>query len=66
MMLAQHHIEKADNGGYVNSLIRETVDKLEGKFPSTLSLDEQGEFIVGYYQQNKSLYTPKSDKANEN
>lgn len=61
MMLAQHHLEKAENGGYVNSLIRETIDKLEGKFPSTLSLDEQGEFIVGYYQQNKKLYTKKEE-----
>ncbi len=55
MMLAQHHLEKAENGGYINGLIRETVDKLEGKFPSTLDPDEQGEFIVGYYQQNKKL-----------
>ncbi len=61
MMLAQHHLEKADNGGYINGLIRETIDKLEGKFPPTLSLDEQGEFIVGYYQQNKKLYTKKED-----
>ncbi len=61
MMLAQHHLEKADNGGYINGLIRETVDKLEGKFPSTLSLDGQGEFIVGYYQQNKKLYTKKEE-----
>ncbi len=61
MMLAQHHLEKAENGGYINGLIRETVDKLEGKFPSTLSLEEQGEFIVGYYQQNKKLYTKKEE-----
>lgn len=61
MMLAQHHIEKAENGGYVNKLISEVMDKLEGGFPSTLTSDEQGEFIVGYYQQNRSLYT-KAEK----
>ncbi len=61
MMLAQHHLEKAENGGYINKLISEAVDKLDGKFPPTLSLDEQGEFIIGYYQQNKSLYT-KAEK----
>ena len=61
MMLAQHHIEKAENGGYVNKLISEVTDKLEGGFPSTLTSDEQGEFIVGYYQQNRSLYT-KAEK----
>ena len=57
LQLAQHHLEKADNGGYINKLISEAIDKIEGKFPSTLSLDEQGEFIIGYYQQNKSIYT---------
>lgn len=57
MQLAQHHLEKADNGGYINKLISDAIDKIEGKFPSTLSLDEQGEFIIGYYQQNKSIYT---------
>ncbi len=61
VILAQHHLEKADNGGYINGLIRETIDKFEGKFPSALSLDEQGEFIVGYYQQNKKLYTKKEE-----
>lgn len=61
MMLAQHHLEKAENGGYVNRLISEAMDKLEGGFPSTLTLEEQGEFIVGYYQQNRSLYT-KAEK----
>lgn len=57
MQLAQHHLEKAKRGGYINKLISEAIDKIEGKFPSTLSLDEQGEFIIGYYQQNKSIYT---------
>lgn len=61
MMLAQHHLEKADNGGYINKLISEAMDKIEGKFPSTLTTDEQGEFIAGYYHQNRSLYT-KADK----
>ena len=57
LQLAQHHLEKADNGGYINKLISEAMDKINGKFPSTLSLDEQGEFIIGYYHQNKSIYT---------
>ena len=61
MTLAQHHLEKADNGAYINRLISEAVDKLDGKFPSTFSLEEQGEFIIGYYQQDKSLYT-KAEK----
>lgn len=66
MMLAQHHIEKADNGAYINSLIREVVNPLTGKFPATLTLDEQGEFIIGYYQQNKDFFTPKAEKADKN
>lgn len=62
MMLAQHHLSKADNGTWINRQIGEAVDLLEGGFPSTLDLEEQGQFIVGYYQQNKDFYTPSNEK----
>lgn len=56
-MLAQHHLEKAENGGRVNKQLQEAIDRLDNTFPKTLSLEQQGEFIIGYYQQNKALYT---------
>jgi len=32
------------------------------EFPKHLSLDEQGEFILGYYHQTQSFYIKKEDK----
>lgn len=40
---------------YYNRLIGDITDGLNGGFPPTLSLDDQGRFIVGYYQMNKKL-----------
>ena len=52
---------------FYNKLCGEILDGLDGKFPSTLSLDDQGRFIVGYAQQYRDLYTKKSkDKPEEN
>ena len=38
------------------------MDKLNGKFPKTLPLSEQGKFILGYYQQTQDFYKKKEDK----
>lgn len=62
IMLAQHHLDKLEYANHWNSRIGEIVDMLEDEFPSMLSLDEQGKFIIGYYQQNKSLYTKAESK----
>lgn len=43
----------------------EIMDKLDGNFPSMLSLSEQGEFIVGYHQQYRELFQ-KNDKNEKN
>lgn len=66
--LAQNHLRKLEDKTkiYYNKLIAEIMDGLEGAFPQTLNLDSQGKFIVGYYQQNKMLYTShksESDKS---
>lgn len=63
--LAQNHLRKLSKGSeiYYNSLIGEITDGLDGTFPQTLDLDSQGKFIIGYYQQNKALYT--SNKQND-
>ena len=41
------------------------MDKLNGKFPKTLPLSEQGKFIIGYYQQMQDLYKPNDTKTKE-
>ncbi len=57
--LAQNHMRKLSEGScvYYNKLIGGITDGLDGEFPPTLGLDDQGRFIVGYYQMNKKLYT---------
>lgn len=63
--LAQNHLRKLSTASnvYYNNLIGEIIDGFDGMFPQTLDLDSQGRFIVGYYQQNKALYT--SSKTGE-
>jgi hypothetical protein len=31
--------------------------------PTTLTLEEQGQFALGYYQENADIYAPKESKA---
>lgn len=61
--LANNHLRKLGEGTkiYYNKMIQNIVGELNGGFPSTLDLDNQGRFIVGYYQKNQELY--KSNKA---
>ena len=70
MKLEQYHLEKIkknnENGvGYAirySKVTGEIMDKLNGKFPKTLPLSEQGKFIIGYYQQTQDFYKKKEDK----
>ena len=57
--LAQNHMRKLSEGSeiYYNKMIGDVMSSLDGGFPATLGLDDQGRFIVGYYQMNKKLYT---------
>lgn len=61
LRLAQHHISKAESGGYWNYMIGEITASLDGTFPQSLTLDDQGKFILGYYHQ----YFAKSEKKND-
>lgn len=59
--LSQHHIEKAKYGKHWDNLIAELLDNVID-FPKHLSLVQQGEFAIGYYQQK--VYR-ESDKKGE-
>ncbi len=61
--LVQNHLRKLSEGSvvYYSKLLGAVMDKLDGGFPATLSLDDQGRFIVGYYQMAQKLY--KSNKS---
>lgn len=61
MKLAQYHLKKDDYGIIDNKIVGEIMEKLGNEFPQTLSLNDQGKFIIGYYHQYQSFFK-KSDK----
>ncbi len=69
---AQHGLAKIrkEKPGWAINLdksVQEIVDDVDPKngFPATLSLEKQGMFVLGYYQQRQDLYTKKEDKTEE-
>ena len=61
LRLAQAHLNKSKNMVYFNKQIGEIMEHLDGEFKDILSLKEQGEFMIGYYQQYQS-YFEKNEK----
>ena len=64
--LSQHHISKINKGGnktfnYYDKLVGQILLKIE-EFPSILSVEEQGMFILGYYHQREDIYTSNKNK----
>lgn len=59
LKLSNHHISKSQYGYYSDEKIKDLMDKLnvnDNPFPSHLSLEDQGIFILGYYHQQKANY----------
>jgi len=62
LKLAQNHLNKARNlkgekvVNYYKGLIQEIIWNIQGGFPRTLTLEEQGKFMVGYYHQYQSSF----------
>lgn len=56
LKLAQNHLNKSKSAVFYNKLIGEITWQLEGEFPETLLLTDQGRFIIGYYQQYQSFF----------
>ena len=67
VLLYKKHLSKIskDNKGlgvYYDKIVSETIDNLDNcKFPKTLNIEEQEEFIVGYYQQQRDFYSGKQE-----
>lgn len=69
LSLAQNHFKKVSDkySIFYNKLIQEIINGIEGEFPDTLMLSEQGKFMIGYYQQYQSFFIKKDiDKDNIN
>lgn len=65
LKLAQNHLNKIKSPVFFNKLIGEIMWHLEGEFPETLLLSDQGRFIVGYYQQYQSFFEKKDTMQEE-
>ena len=55
--LAQHHLAKLKEGAqtFYQKLLGEVMDGISAPFRATLSLEEQGQFAVGYYHQRQEF-----------
>jgi CRISPR-associated protein Csd1 len=69
---AQHGLAKIrkEKPGWAVSLdksLQEILDCVQPRngFPATLSVEEQGMFILGYYHQRQNVYTKNEDKIEE-
>lgn len=65
MLLSQHHLSKLDSEVSYSKMIGGIISLIDGEFPQTLSLEDQGKFIIGYYQQNNVLYTGNDKKEKQ-
>jgi CRISPR-associated protein Csd1 len=65
--LAQHHLSKSEYGNRVDKLIEGVISQV-GSFPNHMTLDQQGLFALGYYQQRAALYVKAEEekKGGEN
>ncbi len=62
LRLSQHHLAKAEYGGRLDREIQKLLNLLDARpFPSRLTLDEQGIFVLGYYHQRAAFYTRSTD-----
>ena len=62
---ARKDLKKRDRANHTDSEIKQVMDGLEAHmpFPTTLSLDDQGRFIVGFYHQRPGRRGAKPDSA---
>lgn len=68
LRLSQHWISKAEFGYASDNRIEKIMNLLDvekNPFPSHLTLDEQGIFVLGYYHQRTAFYVKNGDNSAE-
>lgn len=64
LRLAHHWTAKAEYGGLSDRRIQDLLNMLDATpFPSRLTLDEQGVFVLGYYHQRAAFYVKSDERA---
>ncbi|WP_101908721.1 type I-C CRISPR-associated protein Cas8c/Csd1 [Marasmitruncus massiliensis] len=68
MKLSQSHLKKLDRGGeiFYEKYIQEILSNLGDSFPKALSMEKQGMFILGYYQQKEKFFEKKNEGEKDN
>lgn len=61
--LSNSHLKKMEGGlrVYYGKQLGSLIDKLEIAFPKTLTLQEQGSFVLGYYHQTQKRFEKKNE-----
>jgi len=64
--LSQHHLSKLNMGKYIayEKLLQDIMVDMTG-FPEVLSLKQQGDFVLGYYQQKQTFFISKNKTEGE-
>lgn len=63
LKLSGSHLKKIDNGisVYYRRMLGDLMNRLDTELPKTLSPEEQGTFILGYYHQTQKFYEKKQN-----
>ena len=64
--LCPHHLAKINSRGtvkYYENLLSEIAQKIGTTYPATLTLRQQAEFSLGYYQQRAAMFTKNTDES---
>lgn len=65
LKLSNFHTAKLDHRISLEKQKADIINNI-ASFPKRLSLDEQGDFVVGYYHQNRYMYLTKEEREKEN
>lgn len=61
LRLSRHHISKSQYGNLSDRNIQNVLNMVS-QFPTHFNLEEQGQFILGYYHQNEANYKKSGDQ----
>lgn len=68
LKLSQNHLGKLDKGSVIfyEKHIQEILSNLGDSFPKAMSMEKQGMFILGYYQQKEKFFEKKDEGEKNN